>query len=203
MDDRETLTLPRPRVSLLTLFLITALVATSLSTALLWQEVGPLRRDLRRLREEIGAITIRDASRPHAIQVDTGNRHRWKWRVWVPEGRRYVVRYVHENVPAKGIPSGKRLGGTLDAGEHVIDHRLEPEEDRWLATIKTKRAVGVTRVGWGMPRWLDCHGVAEETRDFDADRPVVVWRQRVSDTANPKNTRGPTEGFMIWLEPVL
>lgn len=121
----------------------------------------------------------------------------------MPAGRRYVVRYAHGNVPASGVPAGKRLEGTLDAGEHVIDHRLDPEEDRWLATTKTKIETGVSRVGWGNPLWMNCHGVSGETRDFDADQPVVLWRHRVSDTGDPKNMAGPTDGFMIWLEPVL
>ena len=54
MDAPEAKPKRRPRVSLLSLLLIMALVATSLTTAMLWREVGPLRAEINRLRDEVG-----------------------------------------------------------------------------------------------------------------------------------------------------
>ena len=203
MDSVEPMPVSRPRVSLLSLLLLTGMIASWLTTASLWSEIAPLRRELRQLRDESGTLSITDNRKPHAIELETEDPNHWKWRVWVPEGRRYEVCCVHGGVPLKGLPARNTLVW-LDPGTHVIDYRLTREEtrDAWSATVEAANAIDATRVAWGEPAWYIVRGVGRSTTAFDADEPAVLCRYRASNDANPRTINGPTDGFMIWLEPV-
>ncbi len=94
----------RPRLSLRTALLLTAIVAFSLLVVRLWQEVGPLRNEVRRLRDLTGVLSIEDPSKVYAIQVQTLDDLTWKWRVWVPAGRRIFAKSCWGNVPRDSFP---------------------------------------------------------------------------------------------------
>ncbi|MCI0492400.1 MAG: hypothetical protein L0Z07_05650, partial [Planctomycetes bacterium] len=53
----------RPRFTLLTLLLLMTIVAMAIAMIQLWREVGPLRADNRRLRQEFGYLSIRDENK--------------------------------------------------------------------------------------------------------------------------------------------
>lgn len=94
--------------------LVTALVATSLTTVMLWREVDPLRKEVRRLRRAGGVLTISDPKRVHAVGVETHVTKAWKWRVWVPAGRRVAVHVAVSDIPdlhvAGSVPAVKSSG---------------------------------------------------------------------------------------------
>ena len=50
----------RPRFSLLTAFLLLTIAGLSIVVVQLWREIGPLRQEIRRYRNEIGELTIYD-----------------------------------------------------------------------------------------------------------------------------------------------
>lgn len=204
MEEQEPKPKRLPRVSLLNLLLLVALVASLLSHATLVRDLSRARAELRSLRNEVGALTITDGRKPHAIQLDTGDPNHWKWRVRVPDGRRYSLRFVHGGVPLTGLPAASEELTRLGPGEHTVEYDVKREETReaWTATVQTARAIDTTRVLWGEPRWYIVRGVGRETRDFPADDPAVLWRLRASNEKNPNSLAGPTDGFMIWLEPL-
>ncbi|MEO1498591.1 MAG: hypothetical protein AAFV43_15715 [Planctomycetota bacterium] len=207
-DDTPTV---RFRLSLFSLLLLMALAAALLTIVVLLRDIAPLRRQLRQandeirmLRDEVGELTITDRSKVHAVEVDTEIDGRWKWRVWIPEGLRCDVRFVGANVPANGFPAQSDRARRLGPGEHTIEFRLgtpEPTGAR-VASIHVERAIKATRVGWSHPRWVITRGVGRETRGYNPAKPVLLQRHRVSNEANPSGVKTPTDGFMIWLEPV-
>src|SRR5687767_8697943 len=98
----------RPRISLLTALLFITIAGMAIVIVQLWREVGPLRVEVRRLRDETGVLSVDDPTKIHAIQVQTENDLTWKWRVWIPENRIYVLRSVGGGVPTVGLPRGRR-----------------------------------------------------------------------------------------------
>ena len=78
----------RPRISLLSALLFMTIAGMAIVIVQLWREVGPLRAEVRRLRNELGVLTVENPSRLHAIEVRTKDEMIWKWRIWVPERRR-------------------------------------------------------------------------------------------------------------------
>lgn len=119
----------RPRVSLLSLLLLVSLLASATMTTLLWREIGPLRAEVRRLRDETGQLTIDDPQRTHVIQVPTEGRDPQRYRVYLPAGRRYAFCYQANRIPRQGTPPANGGSGWLDPGEWIVSVRLEPMQD--------------------------------------------------------------------------
>jgi hypothetical protein len=196
----------RPRISLLTILLLMALAACGITIWRLWQEVGPLRTEVRRLRDEVGAISVDDPTRVHAIQVDTNDELLWKWRIWLPENRTYVVRCVGENVPKEGFP---KPGGSIwihEPGEHVIAYRVRRDQrnDQWYGQLET----GTAAVGKDYQPWVEwpsktstSGGVGKSTYSADPSKRLEIIRHRVSQNSDSTKIEDPAAGFMIWLEP--
>jgi hypothetical protein len=108
--DETPRRLKHARFSLLTLMLVTAIVALSITVATLYREIGPLREEVARLRNEVGELNIDDPTKLHAIRIDTDSELEWKWRIWVPGGASYRLRGYGGQVPKEGYPSH---GGTM------------------------------------------------------------------------------------------
>jgi hypothetical protein len=172
----------------------------------LWREVGPLRDEVRRLRDEVGVISVDDPERIHAIRIDTGGDLLWKWRVWLPENRVYVLRSHGDKVPKEAYPNE---GGSIwlrEPGEHVIVYRIQrnAQNDEWYGQLETRTG----RVGSDNHPWVTWStktstsgGVGNSTQAFEATERVEIIRHRVSQNSDSSKIEDPAAGFMIWLEP--
>lgn len=197
----------RPQFSILTLLLVTAIIALSLSVAMLYHKITPLREEVARLRDEVGELNVGDAKLLHIIRVDTDNELEWKWRIWLPEGASYRMRAHGGPVPKEGYPND---GGTIylrEPGEHVVRYliRHDPSDGRWYGSLHTRTgSVGKDHQPW--VKWASRisagSGVGSSTRSFETHQQVEIIRHRVSEKANSSTgIEDPSAGFMIWLEP--
>lgn len=175
----------------------------------LWREVRPVRAELRRLRDEVGALSIEDASKPCAIRVRTNDEYTWKWRVWIPEGRSYLLKYTSEDIPRSGFPSNHGMITLSEPGEMWVEYRIapDPHSSAWMDKLSTK---GGASVGSSQQDWVKWRkrtgtgegGVSETTQVFEPGKTIVLARQRVSEKATDSSKiEDPSAGFMIWLEP--
>lgn len=214
MSERALKT--RPRVSLLSLLLLVAVAALGMATFLLWRELAPLRAEVQQLRAETGRLTIRDPSKVHAIQVETGDDNEWKWRVRVPAGKRYMFKRRSDNVPGSGFPSLVGGSGPLTEGEYVITYsiRQDSETEEWRGRFVVRRVgdddnVGVVLSGGAGPfGWLDWGtrtsmfgGVGFKTEAFEPGQPITLYRLRVGKTEVGSGKDELRPGFMFWLIP--
>jgi hypothetical protein len=200
----------RPRFSLLTMLLLTAIAGMAIVIALLWREVGPLRTEVRMLRDETGRLSIEDGTKIHAIAIRTDEDHTWKWRVWVPQGTSANVRYQFGNVPKTGVPAGQG-SSFLESGEHWITLKAHRDRDgNWVASLSTKGGGVGTSIGPN-DHWFDWRsmtatgeGVGTSSQMFDDDKPVIFLnRMRAAQVNNSRQIDkmdGPTAGFIVWLE---
>jgi hypothetical protein len=218
----------RPRISLLTTFLLLTIVGMAIVLTQLWREVAPLRAELRQLRKETGRLTIEDASKIHAIQVPIAEPDRWRYRVYLPKDRRFQL---HSRIHAlPGHPSQMtrkqwlarllkaRSGSStgLESGEFTIDVTLQQDKsdpDQWvLAHIINGRGSG--SVGSQMP-WLNDRRVWSVSSDITLDQQmqkapsdgVVLFELRPATlkeidggyTSTPPNRSTETPGLMLWI----
>ena len=193
--------------SILNLLLLTTIVALSVTVAMLYRAIGPMRQELLQLRNEVGRLHIEDPTKLHAMQVQTDNELEWKWRIWVPEGKGYRVRSHGGLVAKEGFPSD---GGTIylrESGEHVIRYRIlrDPRDGHWYGSMHAPGgSVGKDQQPWvkWRSRTSTSGGVSSSTRSFDSTaKRVEIIRHRVSETAKSSlNIEDPAAGFMIWLE---
>jgi len=185
--------------------LLTTIVALAIVIALFWREVGPLRAEVRQLRNEVGKLTIDDPTKVAAIQFHRGDDDlMWGWRVWIPAGHLYRLRWIEAAIPRTDFPALADFTRTLRGpGENVVSYRVD---DKGRSTLD---AFGETIRGkqhnWNWARGLsEEEGIGESTETYDPEEPIVLTRQRdfSSFFNRPGNTDDPADGFMIWLEPV-
>jgi hypothetical protein len=197
----------RPRFSLLSALLLMTVVGLAIVTAQLWWEIGPLRAEVHRLRDEVGVLSIDDPTKLCAIRVRTAEDYTWKWRIWIPEGRKYALMYSGESIPKTGIPKANGYTTLSQSGEMWIEYRIKPEvgTKRWAATLETSQgSVGGASQVWvnWKQRTSSDGGVYDTTKAFEPDKLTVLARWRVSQTAKSSDKiEDPSAGFMIWLEP--
>ena len=193
----------RPRFSLLSTLLLMTIVGLAIVTARLWREIGPLRAEVRQLRDEVGVLSIDDPTKLCAIRVRTPEDYTWKYRIWIPEGRSYALKYSGESIPKTGIPKANGYTTFSQSGAMWIEYRIKREvgTKRWVASLDTSfGSVGGASQEWvnWKQRTASDDGVYDGTKAFEPDKVIVLARWRVSQAAQIDD---PSAGFMIWLEP--
>lgn len=200
-----------PRFSLLTAILLMTIIGLVIVTVRLWREVGPLREETRRLRDEVGELSIEDDAKIHAIEVRTKDPLTWKFRVWVPKGQKVKVRSRWGDVPRTGVPEAK-AGVDLDEGEHWVTYRVQhsPNENSWGVILESVDSGTGQEIPekerwwqWPEPAAIWGEGVQHMTGTFDEDQePFILKRWRVANTDDSDDFKKMeiTAGFIIWLE---
>jgi hypothetical protein len=199
------------RFSLKTSLLLVTIAAMAMVIWQLYREVVPLRQENRRLRDELGELSIDDDTQFHAIlspQTDP-DKFDFKWRVWVPEGRRYLVHFASENISQQGYPKPNFEGSLwLDqSGEQWIEYQVFKESDsgKWRAMLDTENA-SVVGAEQQWPEWLPRtgggKGVGLTTEVFKPDRTIEIARWHFGKGTTGTPIAYPSAGYLIWLEPV-
>lgn len=218
MDEPSTNERPRwrPRFSLLTMILLTTIVGLTMVIVQLWREVGPLRKEVRQLRDEVGVITVEDPSRLHAIEVRTKDEMIWKWRIWVPESSKTVLKFLWGNVPLEDYPPVADItSDELRPGEQWITITVQkaPGIDKWQYVLERSRDSDFTVPISEDKQWFltprdnfASGGVGTFTRmddDDDGRHTFLLKRHRVQLKRKPLSATDdpdPLPGFMLWLE---
>lgn len=218
----------RPRFSILTALLVLTIVALSVTVWRQNSEVSPLRQEVRRLRQELGHLTIDDESKIYAIRVAAADLDTHRFRVYLPKNRKFVLCERIQTIPGRSPSQSQTewfasLGGsgsssTIDSGEFTIDvhvERPDAKSDQWnLRHNINGRGGGVC--GTVMP-WLNDRRVWTTSADVgfdkqierDADEGLVLFELRQGDlkkfpggysVTSPDKTK-EQPGVMMWIEP--
>jgi hypothetical protein len=195
-----------PRFSLLTALMLMTIMGLLITVAKLWREVGPLRADVLRLRNEVGSLTIDDATKPHAIRVRTSDDFTWKWRISIPQGREYVLKCACESIPKQGFPAEQGSITLSEPGEVWIEYRIafDPQSKTWQDRLSTPSAyLGSSQQDWVTwpSKTTASEGVAYKTESHEPGKIILLDRERVSQASSSQNIEDPAAGFMIWLVP--
>lgn len=211
----------RPRISTLNALLLMTIVAmaivvvqSSRRTLELRKEVEAVGNENRRLRDEVGELTILDSKKPHAIQVRTNEDHSWKWRVWVPEGMNLRLLCKFGDVPRTGVPAGVRDPSILfGGGECWFSLKVKQDpENRWMAYFTTSNGTQGHQIDehaiWlnsETASWMGAvEGVTYQSRVApEPDQPFILLRQReaqVGSKGEIDKLNVTPAGFIIWLE---
>ena len=199
----------RPRISLLTLLLLLTIFAMGIA---LWQansELIPMREEVQALRDETGQLTISDVEQIHAIQMATDYPLAWRWRVYIPEGRK--VRLAHEThqISKEELPeaNGHEIAGP---GEFVVTVTLDKQPDgKWRSSLSCDGVTTYRLFPEDANRWLTEGGSGSQFeqvfRTVSVERsgePFVLLRKRVFYNRGqipPSNEPALTDGLLVWL----
>jgi hypothetical protein len=188
-----------PRFSLLSALMLMTIVGLLITVAKLWREAGPLRAEVLRLRNEVGSLTIDDDTKPHAIRVRTSEDFTWKWRIWIPRGREYLVKYADESIPRLGYPAEQGSITLSEPGEVWVEYRIafDPRSKSW----QDKLSIPSGNLGNSQQDWVDwpkrvsaSEGVGYKTESYEPDKIILLDRERISQVSNSQNMEDPSAG---------
>lgn len=201
-EDRIQTRLQFSLATLILLVTIAALLVALWTTSQRWKKDVA---ELQRLRSLVGELTISDPDKVHAIRVPTTGELKWQWRVYLPEGREFMLRLITGEVPRTGVPAHAfRVRSHLyRSGEFILSANVE--KDRW----------GTWVLAGSAPRWNFSHPLRNDewahgggwsyseielgkTVSVEPGTPLVLVRVRVDERGN--TPEGPCDGLMVVIE---
>jgi hypothetical protein len=221
----------RPRFSLLSSLLLMTIVGMGIVISQLWRDVLPLRDEVLRLKQELGYLSIHDEDKIYAIQVPGLQSDVYRYRVFLPKSRKFMIKTRILNIPGKkptqsrqewlSSLSGSGMSTTIESGEQTIDVSVARDPDKknqWLLKCQTvgKAAGGTsgTIMPWMNDRraWQTSGEVSiGQQREFNPDDGVVLFAVRQGvvkvfkggySTSGADETK-ETPGMMLWIEPAV
>jgi hypothetical protein len=218
----DTATRRRVRFSLLTLLLLTALLLVSVSHFVTSRRLDATQAALRQANNDLGQLTVDDANKLHAISLPTFQHQQWRWRVQLPSGQRYRLRWLVDNVPQEGVPQAPRVNQI-----QLIDQYAKPiatGEPFILTLALTKNAEGQASLTFAVPNrsttiplkdqaawaasdsgigWSTWTAGMQGTESVVKTQPMMLLRYRRGKEVPGGWTveKNPTEGIAVWIEP--
>lgn len=204
---------PSPRrMSLRTLLLIVMFFAMGIAIWRLNYEIGPLRTEVRKLRDETGQLTIDDPDRIHAIQLATDYPLAWKWRIYVPEGRTARLFYQAHSVPNDGFPKTPNRPRTVTGPKEVIvTVKIDQQtDDQWRVGMAFDGGTSYQLIPVEATRWLDSGSagwsvgkVGRSVSVEENDQPIVLLRKKIiykSEQTQPQEAPPEADGLLVWID---
>jgi|GEM_PF-4621268 len=229
LTDASSSRRPRLRYSLRWLLVAMAFLAvvvshvkTSLDLSHSRQTISEQQAELKRLRDELGVFEVNDVTKAHVIFVRQTEDKAWRWRVYLPPGSHYMMKWAIDAIPNEDLASEWE-------GQNFQPH---PHE---LATFNVD--VFLRKGADGKWRWFLRYPWGELTRELaddhvllapsepivisgdpgnrsaqvaisDPRKPVVLFRYQVMPQADfeaaqgqGRKPDGPFPGIMVWIEP--
>ena len=207
----------RTRFTIRGLLIAVIIVAMSLALGLAYRELIPLRREVKRLRDQAGILTIEENSKLNAIAIETYTPIAWKWKVWIPADKHFRLRFAAKEVPIRGAfparPATTNIVAEATGREIEIVAKIEKRIDGSVRLAVTQgpgtmyASIDPQNAGWLLTSsGSTTQGVGKMHRlHNDRDKPLVLLRKRffytpgtIPPTPNPKTT----DGVMIWIDEV-
>ncbi|MCX7425057.1 MAG: hypothetical protein NTW96_05440, partial [Planctomycetia bacterium] len=118
--------MPRFRLqySLATLLLLVTVACMAVALWVTARELWTLRAENQQYRDESGYLTISDPKRLHVIQIPTTDADTWRWRLFVPDDRRFLLHTSVGDVSLAGYTGGSGTSTAIPAGEHTVSARI-------------------------------------------------------------------------------
>jgi hypothetical protein len=215
--------LRRIRFSLMSLMLFAALVCVSISHFRTSWSLDKTQVALRTANNELGYLTIDDPKQICAIALPTFGPMQWRWRLHLPPGKRYQLRWAINNVPESDLPAAPGVNklALLDAAAKPIATK-EPfvfilaihknDAGQWLlnAVLPERGEAMTIKV---VPEWLDGDRIGwtertagrDQTEACDGSGPLALLRYRKGKQVPPNGwtvDMQPTDGIAVWIEEV-
>jgi hypothetical protein len=199
----------RFQYSVRTLSIATILVLLAISHLATSFQLWKLRRDMQRMRGEVGLLDIGDRTKVHAVAIRDGRLNTWRWRVYVPPNKRIALCYSIGESKPDHFPRS-RGGMNLEAGDHIVAASLfKNAQDQWRLAVG---APGAMEMGFGGDHVLAtplgasiwAHSVSGKTVAMTDGEPLVLVRlvaKRMPPGVAPTWGRKESgDGFQIWLD---
>ncbi len=214
----------RMRFSLLSLLMFTGLVCLGVSHFQTSRKLHRTQQALEVANSELGYLTIDDPSQYAVIALPNfgPGPMQWRWRLFLPPGKRYQMRWALDKVPESAVPQAPRENHI-----ELLDQYAKPAakgEPMIFTLAVSKNLAGTWQITAGLPdrgssiylrdppAWLEDHSrpgwgtrIAGRNRTDVApvDTPLVLLRYRKGKQVPPNGSTvdmQPTDGLIVWIE---
>lgn len=213
----------RTRFSMLTLLLVTTIVAMGLGLYTQYRRI----QGLNQMVSDAGYLQVNNKNEYHAIYVPKYEELTYRWRVWLPQGRKYRVgiqcnRISSEDLSGNfdtevtfvGEDAGDQFGMGISGGEVVMTYavRKDKADDGWRVVAQldnltlgskstTSRKLDKNGGKWpdGSIGMSSTYGLQRGVFRGALGSPFVLFRKRTSSTSISSNGP-PADGLLIWIE---
>lgn len=210
----------RIRFSLIGILTTTLLVALTATIVVLYQRVRELEPALRKLRNEVGELTVDDPELPHAIRIPTYDDTSFRWRLHLPTGKKFVLRCAAStSIPARGLP-------LMESGEYFMSWEFDStrSDTDWIQAIafdkdrqgdwrlvlsRGSERRSVTRLlpdemqGWLEEEHSPALIIAGQGTTVSAkpgEPLILLWQLRRKIVSDGPEIVEPTTGVVVWIE---
>lgn len=209
--------------TLRTLMITTLVICLAISHWHTSRRLADSEAQLRRLRDELGYLSIDDKTKVHAVALDEDEPNTWRWRLFIPKGHRYKWNIACEDIPRNSPPKGEGIVGISNEpywetdNEVLVTARLrQNDDDSWALSVKSKIGDSKNQMAGAsltIPeekmKWMFTVGSTDGrvigsngTAIRDPDDPIILLQRRPCEELPDGSYRpsdGPMPGFMVWL----
>lgn len=176
----------RPRFSLLSFLLLTALVSVSVSYWQLRQEHATVQLENQKLRDADGHLVVCDPEKAYVRQAHSDEELTWKCRVYLPEGKTFWLYQKRGNIPTNYYsdplvsPSRPMKTGVFD-----ISFSFKETNGKWVLGIQigSSRTVSSVSEEVVMGLWApesEWMMKPHHQQEFDPSKPIPLFNRRWS-----------------------
>jgi hypothetical protein len=165
------------------------------------------------LRAELGYLTIEDRHKVHLLELPTRGDREWKFRAYLPPGRKWRLCSSNGQIPAQGFDGVHHGWATLKEGEQTIEafvHAPEGGEPVFVVRSPTGTSRGgiskedYQRLTNGGASWSSV-GKSLQVKSPDEELRLLRYRTNREEIAadgskSSRSTDEPTFGFLVWIE---
>lgn len=171
--------------------------------------------EISRLRGELGYLTIDDRSKVHVLQLVTRDDFHWKWRVYLPPGKKWALCSGLGDIPLRGYQNVRSGWSSIPDGEYTIEVYFD-RDDEGQRRFVIRRNEGKTSMSVEEAKFQQLKAAGHSTISAGSSKthtlePVgpiqlIRLRQHRELPSNPPGTRSfgssddPASGFVVWLE---
>jgi len=195
---------------------------TSLNLRNAQRTISRQQAELKQLREELGVFEVNDRTKAHFIFVRQTEDQAWRWRVYLPAGGNYMMKWATDAIPNEGLSS---------EWEGQNFQRFPKDDLTFNVDVCLRKGAD------GKWRWFVRYPWGEFSRELpeehmllspmqptvtsgdprrrpgqltirDPREPLVLFRYQVKPQADHEAAQakgqlpvGPYPGIMVWIEP--
>jgi hypothetical protein len=217
---------PRAKFSLRTLLIVVAVICLAIGSYVVGRKLGTAEREVRKLRNETGVLTVDDPTKVHVIAVGVDEPNTWRWRLFIPKGHKYSWNIAAENIPRNKPP--QKAGTSAHSSEPywerdnelLVTAKLRQGEDgNWRLSVEPKigdsenqMAGAALTISSEKMKWMTDGRASSTDGQVAGDRgvsvrepegPIILLQRRPTErqpNGNDLPSPNPMPGYMIWLK---
>jgi hypothetical protein len=208
-SDAAAVSVPRPgrwQVGLRTLFLLMAVVAVFLAVVINRRRSTELESRIRVMQPLARELIVDDPGKIAVVRLNDLWMDEDRWDIHLPPGN-YRLCVATRGVDQKGFAPVVR-SAPIAPGRHRLGMVLRRKGENWQIPVTSDGSELLTveeTKDWARSSSMGGGDFSTSTQ-FPADQPNILYHRRYMldgptgiDSTMPE---GPTEGLMIWIEPV-